>query len=99
MRKSLLLLAALVPLAGIAGFVGISSSAGAASIAMDSSVADASATACPTTPAGAGPINLDQIPSQPVTGALSVRGCGGDDDEDGGREGRGDSERGEVEDD
>ncbi|MEO8756587.1 MAG: hypothetical protein ABI398_02380 [Devosia sp.] len=99
MRKSLLMLAALVPLAGLAA---ISSAANTPALA-NAIVADGSSTTCGATPAVAGPINLDQIPVKPIAGALSVRGCG-DDDEDGGHEGRGheglgESARGEVDDD
>lgn len=75
MRKSLLLLAALVPIAGIAGI-----SAFALPAAADSD--DGSCAAQPALQAG--PLNLDAIPTKPVTGPLSVRGAGDDDDCDDG---------------
>jgi hypothetical protein len=91
MRKSLLLIAVLVPLSGIAGALSLAASAGAASVATDSSTTETVASACGSgAPLSADPINLDQIPSQPVTGHLSVQGvgdddgCGGDDGHEGG---------------
>lgn len=90
MRKSLLLIAALVPMSGLAGVLSLSSSAGAASIAADPTTAtETVATACGTGSAAADPINLDLIPSKPVTGHQSIQGvgdddgCGGDDEHGG----------------
>ncbi|MDR3470979.1 MAG: hypothetical protein P4M09_04730 [Devosia sp.] len=87
MRKSLLLVAALVPIAGLAGVFSLASSAGAASIAAAPGT-ETIASACGGAPASAGPINLDLIPSQPVTGHQSVRAVG-DDDGCGGEDGLG----------
>lgn len=72
MRKSMILFAALVPIAGLAG----------ASIFALPAMADADDDVCVgTSMTDQGPIDLEAIPQQPVTGPLSVRGAGDDCDE------------------
>jgi hypothetical protein len=76
MRKSLIILAAIVPLFGLGGLFAVTLPAFA-----DSDDDDA----CVVAPAGfvAGPIDLEAIPAQQVTGRLTVRGAGADcEDED-----------------
>jgi hypothetical protein len=90
MRKSLLLLATLIPLSGLAGIAALTLPA----------AAETESGSCATGAAlDAGPLNLDAIPAKPVTGPLSVRGAGcGDDAEsatdqgDGDHEGQGDND-------
>ena len=83
MRKSLLVLAALLPLAAIVGLASLPSTAGAASItpeapATTETVAANCATVPDTLPASA----FDVIPTTPITGHPSIqRGCGGEDDD------------------
>jgi hypothetical protein len=80
MRKSLIALATIVPLLALGGIAAVTIPALA-----DSDDDEA----CVVAPAGvvAGPIDLEAIPTQQVTGPLSVRGAGGDceDDDDDGR--------------
>lgn len=79
MRKSLIALAAIIPLIALGGIAAVTIPALADSDGDD---------ACVVAPPGvvAGPIDLEAIPTQQVTGPLSVRGAGGgcDDDEDDG---------------
>ncbi len=87
MRKSLIVLAAFVPLLGLGGLAAVTLPALADSDENES---------CAVAPAGfvAGPIDLEAIPAQPVTGKFSVRGaghdCDGEDDDDRGGLSRGD---------
>ena len=80
MRKSLIVLASILPLLALGGIAAVTLPAFASSDDDD---------ACVVAPAGfvAGPIDLEAIPAQEVNGALSVRGAGGDcedeDDDDG----------------
>ena len=69
MRKSLLLLATLAPLAAFAGL---------ASFTLPAS-AESEGGSCAALPAP-GPLDLEAIPAKPVSGPLSVRGVGGDDE-------------------
>lgn len=78
MRKSLIVLATLVPLGGFAGLAALAAPALAESHDDDACITG-------TVDAVAGPIDLEAIPSQPVGGSLSVKGvrgdCGDDDDD------------------
>ena len=73
MRKSLIVLATVVPLLGLGGIAAVTLPA----LADDDD-------ACVAAPAGfvAGPIDLEAIPTQQVTGPLTVRGAGNCDDDD-----------------
>jgi hypothetical protein len=86
MRKSLIVLAAIVPLIGLGGFA-------AAALPALAETEDDDAV-CIATPARlpAGPIDLEAIPAQHVSGPLTVRGAGlgcGDEDDDHGNGDRG----------
>lgn len=77
MRKSLIVLAAVAPLLGLGAFA-----AAAVPAFADNDDDEAAST---TTPAllPSGPMELEALPSQPVTaGPLSVRGLGCDDEDD-----------------
>ncbi len=81
MRKTLFVLAALLPLTALAS---LPAAAVAAAIVPDPSTVDAAATNCGTVPDKLPPSSFDVISATPITGHLSInRGCGGDDDEDG----------------
>jgi hypothetical protein len=90
MRKSLLLLATALPLAGLVGLATFALPAAAESDHDGSCITQAAV--------DVGPLDLNAIPQQPVTGPLSVRGVGDCDDDDGdddsisGGERRGDHE-------
>ena len=71
MRKLLILLSVVVPVAALGGVAALTLPALAESD-------DGSCAALPA--ADAGPIDLSVIPANPVTGSLSVRGVGDDDD-------------------
>ncbi|HEY9010837.1 MAG TPA: hypothetical protein VIN06_07445 [Devosia sp.] len=82
MRKSLIVLATLVPLLGLGGIAAVSLPA----------LAESDDDTCAAAPAGfvAGPIDLEAIPTQQVTGPLTVRGTANcDDDDDHHSDGRG----------
>ena len=70
MRKTLLLLVALAPLAALGG------------MALPAA-AESEGGACATQPAAAGPLELDKIPAQPVTGLRAIHGMAVDDECDG----------------